>query len=41
MGWVKHDLNNRKNDLGNLLSFVKLPLLSPSVSPGVNSFTYI
>lgn len=32
MGWVKHDLTNRKNDLvlANLLGLVKLPLLPPS-----------
>lgn len=32
MGWVKHDLNERKNDLGQLLGYIKLPLLPPSVS---------
>ncbi|KAK3918193.1 Kelch-like protein 5 [Frankliniella fusca] len=30
MGWLRHDPTNRKNDLGHLLAYVKLPLLPPS-----------
>lgn len=31
MMWVKHDLQNRQQDLGMLLSYIRLPLLSPQV----------
>lgn len=30
MSWVNHDLPNRKQYIGNLISYVKLPLLEPS-----------
>jgi len=31
--WVKHDVAKRSQHLGQLLAHVKLPLLSPQVSP--------
>ncbi|KAJ7310500.1 hypothetical protein JRQ81_007422 [Phrynocephalus forsythii] len=31
MMWVRHDLQNRQRDLGMLLSYIRLPLLSPQL----------
>ncbi|XP_008117897.2 kelch-like protein 4 [Anolis carolinensis] len=31
MMWVRHDLHNRQRDLGMLLSYIRLPLLSPQL----------
>ncbi|KAM9538027.1 kelch-like protein 4 isoform 1-T1 [Guaruba guarouba] len=31
MMWVRHDLQNRQQDLGMLLSYIRLPLLSPQL----------
>ncbi|XP_063169680.1 kelch-like protein 4 [Candoia aspera] len=31
MMWVQHDLDNRQRDLGMLLSYIRLPLLSPEL----------
>lgn len=31
MMWVRHDLQNRQQDLGMLLSYIRLPLLPPQV----------
>lgn len=31
MMWVKHDLQSRQRELGMLLSYIRLPLLSPQV----------
>lgn len=33
MTWLEHDPENRRKDASRLLSLVKLPLLSPAVSP--------
>lgn len=36
MMWVRHDLQSRQRDLGMLLSYIRLPLLSPQVGPDVH-----
>lgn len=37
MMWVRHDLQTRQQDLGMLLSYIRLPLLPPQVgTPRVN-----
>jgi BTB And C-terminal Kelch. len=32
MHWLYHDIENRKNEMGDLLAYIKLPLISQQVS---------